>query len=55
MQPGTFDATILEFAKKEFRAAVGGTEGGGAHDGWCVLVDGEAGLEAAGRHSQERL
>ncbi|KMP06531.1 hypothetical protein DIZ76_014392 [Coccidioides immitis] len=48
LQPGTFDDEILEYAKKNFKAAIGG-EGGNGGEGWCVLVDGEDGLEAAGR------
>lgn len=48
LQPGSFDDEILAYAKKEFKAAIAGA-GGNGHEGWCVLVDGEAGLEAAGR------
>jgi hypothetical protein len=48
MQPGTFDEEILEYAVNEFEAAVGG-EGGRGGEGWCVLVDGEAAMKAAGR------
>ncbi|KZF25472.1 NAD(P)-binding protein [Xylona heveae TC161] len=49
LQPGTFDDKVLNFAKKEFQAAVGG-DGGWGSEGWCVLVDGEWGLELAGRN-----
>lgn len=48
LQPGSFDREGLEYAKANFRAAVGG-EGGMGGEGWCVLVDGESGLEAANR------
>lgn len=55
LQPGSFTDKELEYALAEFpSAAVGGfgkgTVGG---EGWCVLVDGDAALKAAGR--QERL
>lgn len=46
LQPGTFDDEILEFAKKKFNAAIGGAGGNGG-EGWCVLMDGEDGLQAA--------
>lgn len=48
LQPGSFDDEILEYARKEFKAAIGG-EGGNGGEGWCVLVDGEDGLKAAER------
>lgn len=48
LQPGSFDDEGLEFAMKEFKAAVGGP-GGRGHEGWCVLVDGERAMKAAGR------
>jgi predicted CoA-binding protein len=48
LQPGTFDDAVLEFARREFKAAVGG-EGGAGSEGWCVLVDGERVAKAAGR------
>ena len=48
LQPGTFDDEVLEFANKEFEAAIGG-DGGAGSEGWCVLVDGERGLRIAGR------
>ncbi|KAI1914149.1 hypothetical protein LOZ53_002006 [Ophidiomyces ophidiicola] len=47
LQPGTFDDEILEYAKQHFQAAIGG-DGGNGDEGWCVLVDGEDGLQAAG-------
>jgi predicted CoA-binding protein len=51
LQPGTFDEEVLKYAKEEFSGVViqgfeGGTIGG---EGWCVLVDGERGLDVAGR------
>ena len=48
LQPGSFDGEGLEYAKANFRAAVGG-EGGMGGEGWCVLVDGESALKAANR------
>ncbi|KAK3049857.1 hypothetical protein LTR09_008777 [Extremus antarcticus] len=55
LQPGTFTDKELEYAVKEFPgAAVGGySEGTVGGEGWCVLVDGDAAMKAAGR--QERL
>lgn len=47
LQPGTFDEAVLSFARSHFEAVVAG-EGGNGGEGWCVLVDGEEGLEAAG-------
>lgn len=50
LQPGTYNDEVMDFARKEFKAAIGGMEGGTTgHEGWCVLVDGEDGLEVAGR------
>ncbi|KAK3081480.1 hypothetical protein LTS18_006299 [Coniosporium uncinatum] len=55
LQPGSFDAEGLEYARREFAAAIAGTEAGEdgwesrGGEGWCVLVDGERGLSAAGR------
>lgn len=48
LQPGSFDDEGLEFAKRNFKAGVGG-DGGNGGEGWCVLVDGEEALQAAGR------
>lgn len=50
MQPGSFDADVLRFAREDgaFQAVVAG-EGGRGEEGWCVLVDGERGLRAAGK------
>ncbi|EAW18734.1 CoA-binding protein [Aspergillus fischeri NRRL 181] len=47
LQPGTFDDAVLEYARDHFEAAIAG-DGGRGHEGWCVLVDGEEGLDAAG-------
>jgi hypothetical protein len=51
MQPGSFDDEVLRFARGDearFRAVVAG-DGGRGDEGWCVLVDGERGLRAAGK------
>jgi hypothetical protein len=48
LQPGSFDKEGLEYARANFKAAIAG-DGGRGGEGWCVLVDGEAGLEVAGR------
>lgn len=48
LQPGSFDDEVLAYAKSNFKAAIGG-DGGMGHEGWCVLVDGEEGLDAAGK------
>ncbi|KAF1926374.1 NAD(P)-binding protein [Didymella exigua CBS 183.55] len=48
LQPGSFDGDVLEYAQKSFKAVIAG-DGGRGGEGWCVLVDGEAGLKAAGR------
>ena len=57
LQPGSFDNSILSWAKDHFESAVGGYEGdtcGG--EGWCVLVDGESALDKAGRSwKQQKL
>ena len=60
LQPGSFDKETLEWTRKEWpNAAIGGTDvkGSRGHDGWCILVDGEWGLDLAGRKdgSGERL
>lgn len=46
LQPGSFDEEGLEYAKREFVAAIGG-DGGRGESGWCVLVDGENALHEA--------
>lgn len=48
LQPGSFNDEVLEYAQANFQAAIAG-DGGRGGEGWCVLVDGEAGLKAAGR------
>ncbi|GAB7348322.1 hypothetical protein MBLNU459_g6298t2 [Dothideomycetes sp. NU459] len=57
LQPGSFDDELLEEAKRLFPgAAVGGFEGGTrGGEGWCVLVDGEAGIRNAGRKESGKL
>ncbi|KAJ5484072.1 hypothetical protein N7539_005868 [Penicillium diatomitis] len=47
LQPGTFDDRVLDYARGHFAAVIAG-DGGAGYEGWCVLVDGEEGLEAAG-------
>jgi hypothetical protein len=37
---------VLAFARREFKAAMGG-EGGAGSKGWCVLVNGERVTKAA--------
>jgi hypothetical protein len=50
LQPGSFEDTDLEYAKENFESAVGGYETGTVGgEGWCVLVDGENSLKAAGK------
>lgn len=47
LQPGAFDDAVLDYARGNFEAVVAG-DGGRGGEGWCVLVDGEEGLERAG-------
>ncbi len=55
LQPGSFDDEVLAYARREFKAGIGG-DGGRGSEGWCVLVDGEQAMKAAGREwSRERL
>ncbi|SMR54098.1 unnamed protein product [Zymoseptoria tritici ST99CH_1A5] len=56
LQPGSFDDEILNYALEAFPgAAVGGyAEGSTAHEGWCVLVDGDDALAAAGRNDETK-
>lgn len=49
LQPGSFNDEVLKYASEEFKSAVAGRVGSRAHDGWCVLVDGEAAASAAGK------
>ena len=51
LQPGSFDDEGLQYAKKEFKAGVGG-EGGRGGEGWCVLVDGDECLQVAAREKE---
>lgn len=52
LQPGTFDDEVMFFARAAgedaFKAVVAG-DGGRGHEGWCVLVDGENGLNSSGK------
>lgn len=51
LQPGAFTDKELDYAIKEFPgAAVGGfADGTVGGEGWCVLVDGDNAMNAAGR------
>lgn len=58
LQPGSFDADGLAYARREWPdAAIGGLDVAGSRggEGWCVLVDGEWGLRLAGREGGEKL
>ncbi|KAK4244462.1 CoA binding domain-containing protein [Corynascus novoguineensis] len=48
LQPGTFDDDVLAYARDNFATVLAG-KGGAGSEGWCVLVDGERGLQAAGK------
>lgn len=50
LQPGSFDDAVLKFANSPgtFEAVIAG-DGGRGHEGWCILVDGERGMKAAGK------
>lgn len=50
LQPGSFDDDVLKFAREAgaFEAVVAG-DGGRGPEGWCILVDGERGMKAAGK------
>lgn len=61
LQPGSFDKEGLAYAKREWpQATVAGFEkddsgfGTRGGEGWCVLVDGDAGLKLVGKR-EERL
>lgn len=55
LQPGSFDEEDIKFAKDNFENAVGGFDDGTAGgEGWCVLVDGETSMSAAGRPIQRQ-
>ncbi|KAI1349790.1 CoA binding domain-containing protein [Xylaria sp. FL0043] len=54
LQPGTFDDEVMRFARggKEaggYEGEIIAGEGGAGSEGWCVLVDGDKGLRAAGK------
>ncbi|KXJ88204.1 CoA binding domain-containing protein [Microdochium bolleyi] len=59
LQPGTWDDAVLAFARGKGKGEegevfggeviAGDVPGGRGHEGWCVLVDGDAGLKAAGK------
>lgn len=50
LQPGSFDDAALKWARDNFESAIGGFDDGTVGgEGWCVLVDGEDALDAAGR------
>ncbi|KAF7198499.1 hypothetical protein HII31_00238 [Pseudocercospora fuligena] len=55
LQPGSFTDKELNYAIENFPGgAVGGyAEGTGGHEGWCVLVDGDAAIRAAKRNAQK--
>jgi predicted CoA-binding protein len=57
LQPGSFDDDVLQYAIEAFPgAAVGGSaEGTVGHEGWCVLVDGDQALAAAGRSEKRQV
>lgn len=55
LQPGSFDDEILKYAKDNFENTIGGFEDGTVGgEGWCVLVDGENALQAAGKTIQRQ-
>jgi hypothetical protein len=51
LQPGTFTDKEFDYALKEFPgAAIGGyADGTVGGEGWCVLVDGDEAIDAAGK------
>lgn len=60
LQPGTFDDAVLEYAKKEWpQGTIAGFEqdpsgfGTRGGEGWCVLVDGDSGLNMVGRATEK--
>lgn len=56
LQPGSFDREGLEYARREWpKAAIAGEDVPGSRggEGWCVLVDGEAGMRVAGRTGKD--
>lgn len=57
LQPGSFDDEGMKYARENFESAVGGFDDGTVGgEGWCVLVDGENAMRAAGREwKQQKL
>ncbi|KAI9710369.1 MAG: hypothetical protein M1820_002864 [Bogoriella megaspora] len=58
LQPGTFDDEVLDYARKEFKAAIAGDDQkkslrGSVGEGWCVLVDGDWGMSLAERKGEK--
>lgn len=51
LQPGTFNDEVIKYARDEYPGEVVAGEEGGTRgsEGWCVLVDGERALKAAGK------
>lgn len=53
LQPGTFDDEVLKYAYGKdtdgYDGEVIAGAGGAGSEGWCVLVDGEKGMRAAGK------
>ncbi|KAK4144549.1 CoA binding domain-containing protein [Dichotomopilus funicola] len=49
LQPGTFDDDVLAYARENFATVVAGPGGSSSNGEWCVLVDGERGLQAVGK------
>ncbi|OTB06479.1 hypothetical protein M426DRAFT_318890 [Hypoxylon sp. CI-4A] len=54
LQPGTYDEAVIKYARgaegeESYDGTVIAGDGGGSLSGWCVLVDGETGLHAAGK------
>lgn len=50
LQPGSYNDEEIQFAKTNFENVIGGYEDGTVGgEGWCVLVDGESALRAAGK------
>lgn len=47
LQPGAFDQEVEMFARENFKAVLAGVPNSQAHNGWCILVDGERGLKNA--------
>lgn len=54
LQPGSFDDEVLKLAREAGLPTVAGYEDGTVGgEGWCVLVDGEHAMKAAGRKGPE--